>query len=311
MTIVSNSDIETFQKCPRMFYYSRIMNIRLQEMPVFIQRGSFGHKCAEVGFEIMMNGGSAQEASQAAAGVLNDMMNSGNPLAGDIIGVYRHVTAFFYFVEQQAPWRPVATEDRGMWNISRNEAMPSDNDDWQDSPEYALDRIFGYTPDLVVEFTKGAFRGQYGVLDYKFLSNYMKEIALEMSQQIPKYIIYRQKQHSDTSIRHGAFVQFNTRATPQDSGSKLFLVKWLDDSMTKAKMSQVEYENEIWVDRIADIREDLNYEYLRTVNKDVCERCFFAEVCKAEFNGKPVDRILEQRYMENDYGYTATKSKAS
>jgi hypothetical protein len=142
-------------------------------------------------------------------------------------------------------------------------------------------------------------------LDYKFLAQYMKEIALTMAQQIPKYLIYRNKTHTDYKIRRGAFVQLNTRATPADKGKKLYLVKWIDD-LTKAQLDTIEEENEILVDRVAQMYENPDQRFLRTVNKDVCERCFYTEVCIAQLKGKPqntVDKIIERSYMQNDYGY--------
>lgn len=314
MTIVSNSDIETAQKCERMFYYSRVLGLRLRELPIFIRRGSFGHELMEEGFNILLVGGSIGEATEAASKVLEKLLNSGDPEAHEMMKVYRHAVTFLNYAATEAPWRPVAVEDRGMWNITQDKPMPADDDSWQEDPQYKFDRIFGYTPDLVVEFIKGPYRGQHAVLDYKFLAQYMKEVALNMAQQIPKYLIYRNKTHTDFKVRRGAFVQFNTRATPQDSGSKLYLTKWLgpEDSLSRARLARVEWENNRLVGKVAEMYENPDSDnFLRTVNKDVCERCFYQEICKAEFDGKPlvtIDKIKARTYMKNDYGYTVTNA---
>lgn len=293
-----------------MFEYAVIKNLTPKQLPVYIQRGSFGHECAEEGINTLIAGGSLNDAVNSAYVVLQDLMNSNNLLTGEIMGVFKHVNAFLSYLVDDAPFRPVATEAKGMWNITQNMAMPVDDKSWQESDTYAEDRIFGYTPDLIIEFTKGRFKGQLGVLDYKFLSQYMKEIALEMAQQIPKYMIYRAKEFPDQRIRHGAYIQFNTRAAIGASGHQLFLVKWLDNSITKGRLEQVEFENELLVEKVATAQENRTH-FLRTVDQAVCERCWFAEICNIEFNGKSAEKVIEREFKQNDYGYATATTEAS
>jgi hypothetical protein len=297
MTIVSNSNIETFQKCERMFYYGVKLNLQLKVLPDFLKRGSFGHDCMEVGFQCIMDGGSVEDASKVIAeGPLQKLMNSGDPDAASMMKVYRHVISFIAWSQLEGVgWKPVALEDVGMWNISKGEPTTKESLD-------PADLVFAYTPDLIIEFTKGLYRGQHAVLDYKFIGQYMSEVAINMAQQIPKYIIYRNKTHTDFKIRRGAFVQLNTRAQASDTGHKLFLVKWVEPN--KKRLARIEEENEQWVERVANAKDNYSPDqFLRTVNKDVCNRCFFADLCAAEFDGRPIDKIIQREYVDNDYGY--------
>lgn len=300
MPIISNSNIETFQKCQRMYYYAVVQGLRPRVLPDFLKRGSFGHDCMETGFEVIMNGGTVEDASQVIAeGPLQNLMNSGDPDTAAMMKVYRHVITFITWTQtDEVGWRPVALEDVGMWDISTKQA--TDKETTIANPD---NYVFAYTPDLIIEFTKGLYKGQHAVLDYKFIGQYMTDVAINMAQQIPKYIIYRNKTHTDFKIRRGAFVQLNTRATPDDTGHKLFLVKWIEPN--KHRLSRIEHENEAWVRMVADARENWTSEdYLRTVNKDVCNRCFFAkDLCPAEFDGKAVDKVMEREYVKNEYGY--------
>lgn len=300
MTIISNSNIESFQKCNRMFYYAVVLGLRPRVLPDFIKRGSFGHACMEVGFQTIMDGGSDQDASEAiAAGPLRELMESGDPDAPEMMKVYRHVITFISWSQSdEVAWRPVALEDVGMWNLTKN---IEGNKELHEE-----DLLFAYTPDLIIEFTRGLYKGQHAVLDYKFLGQYMRDVALNMAQQIPKYIIYRNKSHTDFKIRRGAFVQLNTRATPDATGHKLFLVKWIEPN--KQRLARIEHENEQWVKRVAEAKDNWTPDqFLRTVNKDVCDRCFFGpELCPAEFDGKPettVQKIIQRDYVKNEYGY--------
>lgn len=294
MTIVSNSEIETYQKCERMFYYSRVLRLRPKALPVFIRRGSFGHDLMEHGFQALLDGGTVDDALQAAAVPLTQLMESDDKDKADLMGVYRHVTTFITWTQsEEVGWKVVALEDRGMWNISQNREM-KDGD-----PE--TDLIFGYTPDIIIEFTHGQLRGQHAVLDYKFVGQYMTEETINMAQQIPKYIIYRNKTKTDFKIRRGAFVQLNTRATATDKGHKLFLVKWVTPSAKR--LERIERENELLAQRVASAYGGLSEQFLRTVNKDVCGRCFYYELCTNELDGKPIEKIMDREFKHNDYGY--------
>lgn len=297
MTIVSNSNMETFQRCQRMFYYSVVQNLTPKQMSTPIRRGSFGHKCMELGMEVLMNGGSLEEATEAAYGPVTEMMQSGDPAAAEIIYVARHVAAFlaYFHTNPNITWRPVALEEVGLWDL--NNDVPIERDQVED---YHL--VYAYTPDIIIEFIKGPFKGQFGVLDYKFLGQYMSQDTIDMSVQIPKYIIYRSKIRPEQRLRRGAFVQFNTRATPTDTGHKLFLIKWIEPE--KAELAEIERENKALAYEVAKARYiDEPQVFLRTQNKDVCGRCWFKEICHTERRGKDATHIIERDFKQNDYGY--------
>jgi hypothetical protein len=251
----------------------------------------------ETGFQVIIDGGSAQDAAEViAAGPLQNLINSDDPDAPEMMKVYRHVITFISFTQSdKVNWKPVALEDTGMWNLTNQEEHIKVEGEKLD------DLIFAYTPDLIIEFTNGLYKGQHAVLDYKFLGQYMSEVAINMAQQIPKYIIYRNKKHTDFRIRRGAFVQLNTRATPDANGHKLFLIKWVEPN--KQRLERIEYENEQWISRVASLYDKPQEELLRTVNKDVCDKCFFADLCSTEFDGKPIDKIIQREFVRNEYGY--------
>ena len=297
--IISGSDIETAQKCERMYYYARVLKLRPRDLPIFLRRGSFGHELMEAGFQAIIDGGTVEEATQAAAVPLEKLLASGDPDTAELMKVYRHVITFIAWTQSdEVAWKPVALEDVMLWDMGKKTAVVKS----EITPE---DLVYAFTPDLIIEFTKGPYKGQHAILDYKFLGQYMTAEALDMSQQILKYIIYRNKIKTDFKIRRGAFVQLNTRADATATGHKLFLVKWQEP--TKQRLERIEYENEQLVERTANLHGKRPDEFLRTTNKNVCDRCFFAgDLCPAEFDGKPqatVDKIIEREYVTNTYGY--------
>lgn len=279
--IISNSDIDQFQQCERKFYYSRVLELIPLELPMPMQIGTFGHTMMEEFFKVILAGGSYEDASLSAGQCLIDVID--NPMMGK---VYRHVLAFgAYFLNQ--PWKVVALEEKGSFPVT---------DDLE----------FGFTPDLIIEFTEGPLKGQQAVLDYKFTGQYWNDRELNMSQQIPKYIIYK-NERDGTKIHRGAVVMLNTRAGVDKTGNDLFIIKWLP--ITKAKLATIKHENEVMMKRIepyfsAELG-DVEQEVIRTVNKNTCKMCWFADdLCPMDLNGQDTKRVIARNYKKNDYGYS-------
>ena len=278
--IVSNSDIYSFQKCERKFYYERVLQLRPKEYPEAMEIGTFGHKLMEEFFTVILNGGSYEDAAAATGQHLIAEINR-----PERTKIYRHVLAFgAYFLEQ--PWKLVALEEKG-------------------SHPVAPGREFGFTPDLILEWTMGPKRGQLAVMDFKFTGQYWNDKQINMFQQVPKYIAYK-NDRDGTNIRMGGVVMLNTRATAKDSGTKLFLVKWVP--ITKKKLDVIRYENEILVERVAPFfkmpPENAERLVVRTVDHYQCKLCWFADdLCPMDLNGQDTSRVIERNYILNDYGY--------
>lgn len=278
--IVSNSDIYSYQKCERRFYYERILELRPKEYPSAMEIGTFGHKLMEEFFTVLLEGGTYEDAAHATGQHLIAEIN--HP---ERTKIYRHVLAFgAYFLQQ--PWKLIAIEEKGNHPV-------------------APGREFGFTPDLIIEFTQGPKRGQQAVMDYKFTGQYWNDRQLNTFQQIPKYIIYK-NERDGTNIRTGGVVMLNTRAAENATGQQLFLIKWVP--ITKKKLETIKYENEILVERVAPFfampPENAERLVVRTVDHYNCKMCWFADdLCPMDMDGRDTSRVIERNYIKNDYGY--------
>lgn len=286
--IISNSDIASFQKCERRWYYERYLGIRPKEYPEPMEVGSFGHLLMEDIFTEVLNGADYDKAIKAANPRLKDLLTDPSESSLAKSKVYKNVLAFVaYYFEQ--PWKVVGIEEKSTHPVS-------------------LGLEFGYTPDLRLEWTMGPKRGQQFILDYKFTGQYWNDREINLFQQVPKYIAYKNK-IDGLNIRDGAVVLLNTRATSSDTGNKLFLVKWVP--LNKVKLETIMRENEIMMERIKPYYtatpEHVRNMVVRTVNTQVCKLCFFADdLCPMEFEGKDVTRVMAYNYEKNEYGYDET-----
>lgn len=283
--IISNSDISSMQRCERRFYYERYLELRPKEYPEPMEVGTFGHYMMEDFFNAVLDGAEYEEACRAVTPRLNSAIAESTPLALAKTKVYRHVLAFgsYYF---QQPWRAVATEE--------SQTVP-----------VAEDIEFGFTPDLRLEWTMGPKKGRQFLVDYKFTGQYWNDREVNMFQQLPKYIIYARK-NGQEAVRDAALIMLNTRAADSATGNKLFIVKWIP--ITKQKLFTIERENEQLLQRAYDFYnlppDQIAGQVMRTVNKDQCKLCFFADdLCPMDLEGRDTTRVMKYNYIKNDYGY--------
>jgi hypothetical protein len=284
---ISHSDIKDFQSCEYKWFYGRYKNLTpAGGLPDVMQTGLFGHDLMEEAFKVIMAGGTFEEAANASGQLLMDVMD--RPL---LAKVYKNVLAFVAWFQQQE-YRVVGIEEK------------------QSVPVALAPYEFGFTPDIRFEFLKGPYRGQQGMLDYKFTGQYWSDREVNAFNQVPKYILYHNKITGD-NIRHGGVVMLNTRATATDTGSKLFIIKWLP--ISKYRLKLIERENEIMLDRVYTMQkygeefgeEELKLQLVHAQNEKTCKFCFFADdLCPMDQMGKDTARSMRNNYKQNtQYGY--------
>lgn len=277
MTRISNSEIGTYQRCPKRFYFERILKLRPREMPGPLALGTFGHELVEAGMRSLMEKpddfDTAQEAVNAVLATAPDV---------SFMRIYRSVLYFLQTTINNG-YRPVAIEEKHLVPV-------------------ADDLEFGFQPDLIFEFTKGLSRGSLGVVDYKFTGQYWNDRETNMFIQGFKYAAYWNQVHG-TNLRHVGIAMFNTRAKADDTGTKLFLLKW--PNLTKKTLENVKVENEYMLKFLKPIVDNPEeHLFPRTVNKMECKLCPFADdACPMELSGKDITKVLERNYVLNDYGY--------
>lgn len=271
---ISNTQIMDFQKCGKRFYFAHVLKLRPHELTAPMEKGLTGHNMMQLFFEKMIQGGSYEECVQAIEPMLTEDI-----IFTDRVSIYRHVLAFGAYVFAQ-PWRPVQVEEPQLATVDS-------------------DLQFAFTPDLIMEWTKGPKKGRKFGIDFKFTGQYWNERELNMYQQGPKYVIYT-NELGVHKLSNFALIELYTRAAKGAVGQGLFRVKWI--KLDKAKLDNIKSENELLMHRVAQARLDENYQYLRTVDSHQCKMCWFGDdLCPADLEGRPTHRIIERSYIHNTY----------
>lgn len=272
--IISNSQIMSLQICERRFYFEHNHTLRPVEYPINVERGIFGHEMMEAFFTKMKEGGTYEECVDAVNPVL--MSGMGNI---ELLKAYRLVIAFGAWLFNQ-DYRIVECEVNHKYPVGDNE--------------------YAYTPDLILEWSKGPKRGRRVIIDFKFTGQYWNDYELDAFQQLPKYMIYYNKENPDNKVTNCAVAMLNTRASEGARGEQLFLFKWLN--ISKKKLQRIEHENEAMLKRVQHVKETYGPDdYMRTVSTFACKMCFFAKPCTMELAGQDISRVLETMYKPNTY----------
>lgn len=284
---VSNSMMQSAQKCEKRFEFEHIYKIRPKNYPEAMERGIGGHVFMEEFFLAMQAGKTYEECVEAVNLVLPQFI--GHPAQM----VYRHVLAYGAYAFQQE-WKVVSVE------LSHLHPMGIMIERWGAEEELE----FAFTADVIFEWTSGPRKGYKFMVDFKFTGQYWTDKELAVYQQLPKYVHYtNQMQLFDKAIKHAALVMLNTRASASATGGNLFLMKWLN--VSKAKLEGVQRENEMLALQTATLRRDLESgqrEALRSVDTYGCKMCFFAEdICPMQLEGRDIQKTIERNYIHNTY----------
>lgn len=286
---ISNSMMVSADKCEKRFEFEHVYQIRPKEYPEAMSRGIAGHELMEAFYKCMQEGGTYEECVEACNTALASVMLQ----TPSVTEIYRHVLAFGAYVFQQG-WMPVSVEVNNLHDMEMQVTRHGEQEDIE----------FAYTADVIFEFTSGPRKGRRFIVDFKFTGQYWSDRELNVYQQLPKYVIYTNKDNpEDLPIRHAALIMLNTRAARGATGQNLFLVKWID--LKPEKLRRIEYENRVLAARVAVMRaegEEGKREFLRTVDTYGCKMCFFAEdICPAQMRGQDITKMIERNYIHNTY----------
>lgn len=288
--LISNSELDTDQKCNLRAYYAHGMEIRRKDLGEPLERGIYGHKLFEKYWLARLDGLVHTDALQRVFEFhIPESLRIARPA----------VTSVLAQVQAALDW------------FNSEGIVPVEVETVKKYPIEGLfirgrQVVFCLTPDLVAMATKGQHKGQLIVVDYKFAGQYWSKKAIDNFQQIDKYTLFLNK-FENYGVRRGLLLQVNTRSNASAS-AQVFLPKWLYP--TKKKMDQIWHENLILLKRYGEKKalelEEWKSISPRVLNPKTCDFCPFSEdLCPQEFEGRPVATTLKAHYRKNDYGYSS------
>lgn len=292
--LISNSELDTEQKCDFRAYLSYGEEIRRKDLGEALNRGLFGHDIFEIYFKARLEGKSHEEANQEMyAFMIPKTLEIQNP---NITNVHRQIQAAIEWFNDLG-YVPVEVEEVKKYEIPGVFEHPIYG-------KYRL--VFCLTPDVILRGTKKDYdKDELIVTDYKFTGQFWNPEKIRLYQQIPKYIKFL-NDFDNYGIKRGLLMQLNTRLNASDK-AQLFVPKWI--SPTNVALDRFYQENLVLMKKFAERKLQSLQEWkdtaTRTINTNDCAWCpFSADLCPQLLEGRNVETTLKAFYEHNDYGYT-------
>jgi CRISPR/Cas system-associated exonuclease Cas4 (RecB family) len=286
MVVVSNTQVTAKNLCDRAHKYRFIDDIEPKQLPPALYRGLLGHSALEQYYLLLKDGKSVDECQKAALAVIDaELMRLAkySPYEFqqiDLVMKLRKLINDYAFVYKEEKFKVLEVE--------KEYRTPVDDD-----IDYAL-RI-----DILVEMTAGEFRGDFVVVDHKFVYNFKTPLDIAMDAQLPKYIYTLRK--NGIIVTKGMFNQIRTREIKDPGLSDLYKRSWVKSK--PAETARIWKEQKDTAHRIQRDK-DNGTDPVRTLSLLVCRQCLFQKVCKAELDGDDVTQMIKANYQKSTYGYT-------
>lgn len=164
--IISNSETDTYLACKRRHYYRFGLGLSPKTMSRALHIGLLGHSILETYYKTLMDGYSKDQAIEAG---MQEVLESFDYEDPDVVSIISNRFLLYTRHYDDSVFRVLDVE--GVYKIPLNQRI-----------------TLGMTVDLLVEFTKGPYRGQLVVIDHKYKYNFPSPDELSMNVQLYKYI---------------------------------------------------------------------------------------------------------------------------
>lgn len=279
--VVSNSEAGTWLLCKRKYYYQYDLALESLNPPKYFFRGKLVHLAHEYYYKARMGGKSHDEAveegKQAFVAAIEADRNGEN--MNDIAILRTMMLRYWDEVARYDDWDILAVE--------QNYNLPL-------TDEFS----FGFTPDVIARID-----GLITVVDHKNVYDFWKRRELDLDPQSRKYqaaliamgktvdrVMHNQTRWRLTKTRTQATEELFRRdyAIPNPDERRNMIAEQI-----KVTMEIVKHRAKPLVER--------EREATRLLQKPICEKCPFAELCYTELRGGNIETMMEVDYTENSY----------
>lgn len=282
--VVSNTEVSSYSLCKRQHFYR--FNMGIEPKPDLLSpalyRGIIGHQALEVYYMALKDEATVDEAKKLAIDTVKAeimRVSISTPEEYDRIILLTELSGL---IEAYAEYY-------------RNEKFKIIAVEKEFQTPISDDILYGMKLDLLIQHVQGPYRGDYELIDHKFVYNFKSVRELELDGQMPKYI--KTLKSNGITIGKGCFNQVRYRKMKDPKPSDIF--KRTPARLFPYKTEAIWNEQKKYADKIVNSPE----EPLRTLTTISCRGCYFDEVCNADLMGQNTENLLSTRYQPTTYGY--------
>lgn len=283
---LSNSQVEAYQKCRRMYFYAHDLRLAPKVYPDHLLRGIVGHEAlAEYYKFIRAEGWARREDGKKMA--MDFLFKEGAKYITQL-----HVIAQLTTLLQEY----FSYYDSDRFKILKVEEMYIEQRNT--SPD------FGMRLDILLEMEKGPYKGQLIMMDHKFTYNFFSQTLIDLNVQLPKYIGVLRR--LGFPVSRGMFNQIRTREWKSDSKTDLFK-RSFTEKYTDTEIEDIESDHNLIASEIesksqlpVSMRSSLA---TRNPGNQTCNYCDFVDICALDRRGVDTSKDQAAHYRVNPYGY--------
>lgn len=290
MLTVSNTEVSAHNKCENLHRYQFMLptlsglGIEPKLFGLALFRGIVGHAAMEAYYR---NG----QSVEAAVHVLKDEYQI---LLKHWPDAFKHQEALVELISVFQAYRSYyPTEPFRVIELETVHKVPL----IEGKVDYALKL------DTLIQFIEGPYRGDFAIMDHKFVYNFKSQDELKLNVQLPKYVKTLQKE--GITLSKGILNQIRYRNMKDPDPAKRFQRTFLPYNAAKA--DRIWKEQQVTAQRIYDARHDPDYFAVRTLNDMVCKGCAYARICNIELEGRDLKNVIDLEFQPtgtfNGYGY--------
>jgi hypothetical protein len=278
------------------------MGLEPKEPPLRFDRGTTGHKALEIATLAKMNGADLEEAISAATGAImarniEFMKNHFNEnrdtikrieMFTELISVVKAYLTYYWINDDI---RPIYVEK--MFKVPVSVTVN-----------------YGMRADLVGQYTKYPFKGDYVIQDWKFRYNFINPDDLELNGQLHKYVFA--VNDPEMRVTKGVFDQIRYRKLKDPDPTQIFRRESLQTKPnTRAAImdTHIAVANEIAERKILPVKRQSEIA-IRNLSEFACKDCLFKTICKIQLRGDDPSREISNNFKPSEYGYVEEESLA-
>lgn len=280
--VVSNTQVTMRNTCKQQHHYRFVIGIeptkRNLSKPIY--RGIVGHDALAAFYTCYKEGLSVESCKEAAFQVIKAEMKS-----LDFPDDFERVEILAELKSLIEAYTEYSRSD----SFIVHEVETVHQVDLTDSIAY------GWRLDLLIELTKGEFKGDLVVMDHKFIYNFKSDRELKMDGQFPKYIEGLRK--NGLTVTKGICNQLRYRPIKDPTPDQIFKRSWVMTNPTQRET--------IWKEQTEAAKEIVlnTAPPHRTLSGFICRSCYFATICDAELDGIDATQLIATQYQPTTYGY--------
>lgn len=283
MTLVSQSEVDSFLGCQTKHYYGYgepnadgSRGIAPLEVSEGLTRGNLGHEALEEFYKALQTGWGKEAGLSAGMAAILSYETDQTKLKTEVLSYF---TQYVDYYDRDEEWEILAVEKEFRYQF----------------PDSDIEMPF--KPDLIVRYRSG----KVFVVDHKFVGNFYQDRVFSLMPQLQKYCYALNKMglHVDGYI----YNQISTRKNAREQFRRVTFN--LNDKLAQKFMD----EQLLLSKEIAVVKETLDPEawkmtaqLRRNASSFSCSHCPFLDICTADLLGTPGRQALKDNfYQKNSY----------